>query len=127
MSATPSIPTKVCTACRTSLPQDQFYLKGAGLDPHCISCKKAARNARYQRRKHDADAGRPAVTREVRGGVLGESAAEEPCKPYIEPRKGLSFDLWESKYGRPLSEDERLEIKRNMADFASLLLEIGQK
>lgn len=47
---------------------------------------------------------------------------EEPKDANIEPRKGLSFDLWESRYGRPLTELERHEIKTNLSEFFTLLL-----
>ncbi len=49
----------------------------------------------------------------------------------IEPEKvrkkddirGINFEMWERLYGRSLSESEKIEIKLNMVDFFTTLIE----
>jgi hypothetical protein len=112
--------TRACTGCELSKPINEFYKKGNRIESQCKACKMAARRQRYQKGK---------VTREPPQAPLSRPCVEqpptktEPNTSHIEPQRTLSFEFWEGRYGRPLSTSEKLEIRSNLTDFFTLLLE----
>ncbi len=69
--------------------------------------------------------------------ITGLSSPDEPglCDPLVPVRRPLSLAwvsdeaivetqrLWSARYGREVSEDEAIEILRNVKRFAEMLLE----
>ena len=71
------------------------------------------------------------------GDITGLSPPDEPglCDPQVPVRRPLSLAwvsdeaiaetrrLWSARYGREVSDDEAIEILRNVKRFAEMLLE----
>lgn len=96
-------------------PIGEFYFHNLSgeYEKACKSCKKQKRNKKI----------RETVP------LASDSLA---CKPdqIIEPKSDqqgegihdISFELWETLYGRKLDDLEKLEIKTNLIDFANVIL-----
>lgn len=126
---------KTCEKCGIEKHPNEFYEKEKDergnilrRDKVCKDCRRTERSSRYQK-KSIKDVYQPKVL------IEPERAVETEPNRLIEPEKvpekqqvsTIDYSLWESLYGRNLTEMERLEIKTNLTDFFTVLIEEGQK
>jgi CRISPR/Cas system-associated protein Cas10 (large subunit of type III CRISPR-Cas system) len=127
--------TRKCTGCKIEKSEGDFFKKRDGRETVCKVCKKANRNAREK-----ADCGAASTDREasspppintdhaqthpfVSTDSVTTSALKTGKWAHIEPDSSPDFSLWEQKYGRPLSDSDKIEIKANLRDLFTLLKE----
>lgn len=52
----------------------------------------------------------------------------EPGKPIEKPENdAIDYSMWEAGYGRSLIDEERLEIRTRLVEFAKILMSEGLK
>jgi len=130
---TEEVELKSCTRCEVKKHFGEFYEKEKDLqgrtlryDAICKDCRRSERLARY---RGQGDSTQPKVLIEPSSNV------ETEPKRLIEPEKidekqqndPIDYSLWERLYGRTLTELEKLEIKTNLSDFFTTLIEEGQR
>lgn len=125
-------PTKVCEGCRVEKSESEFYIKAPGrFDNQCKECRKISRKNRYKAITKPIGSSEEFSPQEKIKNFLevnpDEYSQKEPKLPRIEPHAENDFSIWEEKYGRTLSEAEKLEIKSNMTELFLILLEIAEK
>jgi len=67
-----------------------------------------------------------ATATSIRGSFEETIEVPSPKKgnpTHIEPQSQTDYSIWERKYGKPLSDCDKLEIKANLTDFFLLLKE----
>ncbi len=124
----PSRPQKdaVCTACGLLKPVTDYYSKGTRRDSACKECQKARKRQRREQAKASGNPSPPPAAVSQRN--------TQPHYPNIEPESVLqppsvqvSFLHWEKRYGRPLKEVEKMEIRDNLSSFFKILTSESMK
>lgn len=120
--STDSHRARTCRTCKTSKALDNFHVKRCDYETECKVCKKTKRKARSKNIPTRTEQGLCIVTNQksTKSARRDEKLDQKrtPAKsPYIEPRSELSFSIWERRYGRPLTEFEKFDIKTNLTSF----------
>ena len=110
------------------------YKKGPErYDSWCKACKRLKRKSVYRKivdavkpkQSTTAKPTLPEVNSEYEKHLQEEidsKTEKEGDREHIEPREE-NFEIWEKLYGKPLSKEDRMEIKMNLKEFFQLLLE----
>lgn len=121
---------RTCSKCGNALDLETgFHRKGAGRwDSWCKDCRSTSKKAAYQ--PAGVRGPEPQATMPYQGFVVLSSqvADERGRKPHDdrtaipqEPSKKADFELWERRYGGPLNDADRLEIRENLSSFVTLM------
>ncbi len=110
---------KICSACRCRKPLNEFYKKRDDYESFCKACKKLKRKPKEH--AEAVQAASPSPKLDPPGLIEPESNSQ------ILPESDTSYALWEKRYGRPLTQLEKAEIKHNLTGFFEILVSEYEK
>ncbi len=100
----------------------EFYSKGNRTDSACKDCQKEKKRAKRSLKPIGSAAKTQSPVQYSHISTL------PPQYPHIEPEsdsqyanKSVDFLHWEKRYGRPLTDLEKMEIKDNLTNLFKLL------
>ena len=118
---------RTCTRCHQMLPLAAYYRKGTTWESRCKECKKATRaGGRTQE-----PVAHPDPLEKPSRGFSRQPQPSFVIEPETLSQTGITrdidFSMWERRYGHPLSEVERIEIRHNLMGLIKLLIHESEK